>query len=184
MPLHRPSFMVSKTEATRKLLNAIKNGNSNSIKRQLNRGANITSANVANALKNYTMKKNIRKLLESRGAPKISPILPTLTARINEIPIRRRTQEEIENAKYYHLQREEQKARQKEKEERNKQKKLIANYQKQQEKMRTIALARKRISNQNAAMTYKNGKPEGLKIKIPKNRTRRVHYYNNTLPVK
>lgn len=175
MPFHRPSFLVTKNEATRKLVNAIKSGNINSVKRQINRGANVTSKNVSNIMRNYNMKKNLRNLLESRGALKTKKF-ETLTAHLNTMPKYRRSPEEIENIMYYATMSKARMENQKEKYEKNRQKRLISNYQKQQESMRPMVMARKRLSNMNAAMTYKNGKPQGLSIKIPKNTTRKVYF--------
>jgi hypothetical protein len=45
MPFHRPSFLVSKRNATRKLVNALNKGNIESAKRQLQRGVYMNMSN-------------------------------------------------------------------------------------------------------------------------------------------
>lgn len=189
MVYHRPKFMVSKNEATRKLINAVKRGNLNSAKRQFNRGANVTVKNVRYNTNNNNLKyTNLYNLIRYGNIPNnnVKKQLYSLIANkgYNVATRNKEIEEALEKNRQNKIKEEEYRKKLRDSiQETRMLRRLRKNYKDEQERLRPVVLARKRLTNMNTAMTYKNGKPEGLSIKIPKNRTRRVHFYNNTIAV-
>ena len=192
---HRPNFLVSKNNATRKLFHAIARGNINSATRQIRRGANITAKMKNQQNKNVNLYNIINsKYPNDREATEWTSVLETRKRLIRFLKNSGFNTKPKENAANKAWNEERERFQQKlfemvmESRKRNREYVLQRRKEEKEKKEKRIKtlqnLARKRLSNMNSRMTYTNGKPEGLSIRIPKNRTRRVHFENNSIPVK
>ena len=179
MKFHRPKSWVSKNEATRKLFNAIRRGNTNSAQRQLNRGANITAKQKNHYNRNRNLYDVINDTFTHYDNANTHEYLMKFIAN-KGYNMKKRENQKIEEAAKHQENMfkmvEESRKRNKmyiakiEKERLNK---LKSEYHREQEKLRTLVNARKRLAEENAAVIYNHGKPQGLSIKIPKTKTRK-----------